>query len=66
MSGSLKDPSRPKPRSGSEPDGAFVLRDIDLGKPQADVVIVKLEASGMCHTNRPPVLAYAAACGFGT
>ena len=35
----------------SEPNGRFVLRDVELSAPRADEVIVQMEASGMCHAD---------------
>ena len=35
----------------SEPNGRFVLRDVELSAPRADEVVVQMEASGMCHAD---------------
>ncbi len=35
----------------SERDAAFVLREVELVAPRADEVIIKVEASGMCHAD---------------
>ena len=36
----------------TEEKGApFVLRDLDLGEPRSDEVVVKIAASGICHTD---------------
>ena len=34
-----------------EKDGAFTLESVELSEPQADEVVVKIVASGMCHTD---------------
>ncbi len=35
----------------SERNGRFVLRDVEVSAPRPDEVIVKMEASGMCHAD---------------
>ena len=35
----------------SEHKGRFAIRDIELSAPRADEVIVRMEASGMCHAD---------------
>lgn len=35
----------------SEPNGRFALRDVELSGPRPDEVVVRMEASGMCHAD---------------
>ena len=34
-----------------EAGGDFILEDVDIGTPQADEVLVRVVASGICHTD---------------
>ena len=35
----------------SERNGRFAIRDVELSPPRADEVVVRMEASGMCHAD---------------